>query len=236
LLAKRDEMNIAILFSGGKDSVYSTWVVQHQGWNINTLLTVMPYSRDSLLFHHPNVEWTHLQAEAMGLAHRTIRAAQNNELMDLSHDLVRLKTDQAVSGLVTGAVASDYQKNRFDNMCDAIGLKTYAPLWHKNPKRLVEDLKKAGFRIILTAVAAKGLDESWLGRELSDQEWSRLERLSQIHGIHLTGEGGEYESFVLDAPHFGKIVEIEKSRIEWNGDRGRLVIEAASLADKPGNG
>jgi diphthine-ammonia ligase len=228
-------MKTAILFSGGKDSTYATWVVQHQGWDVHVLLTLQPSSSDSLMFHHPNVEWTYLQAEAMGLPHCTVQATSKDELADLRHNLTELKTNQGVSGLVTGAVASDYQKTRFDNMCDAIGLKTHAPLWHKNPKLLVEDLKRAGFRIILTAVAAKGLDESWLGRELSDQEWSRLERLSKMHGIHLTGEGGEYESFVLDAPHFSKAIEIEKSRNEWRGDNGRMIIEKASLRDKPGN-
>jgi diphthine-ammonia ligase len=226
-------MKTVVLFSGGKDSTYATWVVQHQGWEVESLLTVRPNSRDSLMFHSPNVEWTRLQAGAMGLPHRTVQASQNDELMDLHRNLVGLKTGQGVSGLVTGAVASDYQKSRFDNMCDAIGLKTYAPLWHKNPKLLVQDLKNARFRIILTAVAAKGLDESWLGRELSDEEWTRLEKLSKMHGIHLTGEGGEYESFVLDAPHFSKTIEIERSRNEWHGDSGRMVIEAASLRNKP---
>jgi diphthine-ammonia ligase len=228
-------MKIAVLFSGGKDSTYATWVVQHQGWDVTTLLTVRPRSRDSLMFHYPNIEWTHLQAEAMGLPHHTLEAAQNDELTDLRKNLVVLKTGQGVSGLVTGAVASEYQKARFDNMSDEIGLKTYSPLWHKNPRLLVEDLKKARFRIILTAVAAKGLDESWLGRELTEQEWSRLEGLSKVHGIHLTGEGGEYESFVLDAPHFSKTIEIEKSRNEWHGDSGIMVIEEASLRDKPGD-
>jgi diphthine-ammonia ligase len=228
-------MKTAVLFSGGKDSTYATWVVQHQGWDVDVLLTVQPSSSDSLMFHHPNVEWAHLHAEAMGLRHDTVRATRKDELADLRHDLAELKTNQGVSGLVTGAVASDYQKTRFDNMCDTIGLKTYAPLWHKNPKLLVEDLKRAGFRIILTAVAAKGLDESWLGRELSDSEWSRLDRLSKMHGIHLTGEGGEYESFVLDAPHFSKAIEIEKSRNEWHGDNGRMIIEKASLRDKLSN-
>jgi diphthine-ammonia ligase len=190
---------------------------------------------ESMMFHHPNVEWTRLQAEAMGLPHEMVDSTGENELVELREKLSALTKNQGISGLISGAVASDYQKTRFDNMCNDIGLKTYSPLWHKNPKLLVEDLKNAGFRIILTAVAAKGLDESWLGRELSDHEWSRLERLSQMHGIHLTGEGGEYESFVLDAPHFRKTIEIEKSRKEWKSDSGRLVIECASLRNKSGN-
>ena len=214
--------------------MYSAWVVLHQGWNVS-LVTVKPSSADSRMFHHPNIEWTHLQAQAMGLSHEFVESTGKNEMADLQYALVAMKSRQRISGIVTGAVASDYQKTRFDNMCDSIALKTYAPLWHKNPKLLVEDLKKSGLRIVLTAVAANGLDESWLGRELTELEWSRLEGVSRIHGLHLTGEGGEYESFVLDAPYFSKTIEIETSRKEWHGDSGRMVIEEASLRDKPGN-
>ena len=224
-------LRVAVLFSGGKDGAYATWVGQHQGWDVR-LVTVKPSSPDSCMFHYPNVEWTHLQAEAMGLSHEVVEMTGTDEMADLQHALVRMKSRHKTSGLVTGAVASDYQKTRFDNMCDAIGLKTYVPLWHKSPRLLVEDLRKFGFRIILTGVAAQGLDESWLGRELTEEEWSRLEKLSKVHGIHLTGEGGEYESFVLDAPHFSKTIEIEKSRKEWHGDSGRIVIEKALLRDK----
>ena len=227
-------LRVAVLFSGGKDSLYSAWVVLHQGWNVS-LVTVKPSSADSRMFHHPNIEWTRLQAQAMGLSHEFVESTGRNEMADLQHALAAMKSKQQISGIVTGAVASDYQKTRFDNMCDSIALKTYAPLWHKNPKLLVEDLKKSGLRIVLTAVAANGLDESWLGRELTEQQWSRLEAVSRIHGLHLTGEGGEYESFVLDAPYFSKTIEIEKSRKEWHGDSGRMVIEEASLRDKPGN-
>lgn len=227
-------MKVAVLFSGGKDSTYATWLAMHQAWDVR-LVTVRPSSGDSLMFHHPNTEWTGLQARAMGLSHEIVEIKGKDELVDLRRALDRMKSEDKISGLVTGAVASDYQKTRFDNMCDAIGLKTYAPLWHKSPRLLVNDLKKSGFRIILTAVAAKGLDESWLGRELTDQEWSKLELLSKIHGIHLTGEGGEYESFVLDAPQFSKTIEIERSRNEWHGDHGRMVIEKASLRNKLGN-
>ena len=228
-------MRVAVSFSGGKDSTYTTWLVQHQGWDIATLLTVRPHLTDSFMFHHPNVEWTRLQSEAMGVAHEMVEAVGKNELALLRDRLASLKSLREISGLVTGAVTSDYQKTRFDNMCDGIGLRSYSPLWHKSSKILVDNLKQVGFRIILTAVAAKGLDDSWLGRELSNQEWVKLEKISKIHGINLTGEGGEYESFVIDAPHFTKRIEIEKSRKEWNGDRGRMVIESASLRDKPGD-
>ncbi len=226
---------VAVLFSGGKDSTYTVWLLQHQGWDIASLVTVKPDAPDSWMFHYPNAEWTHLQAEAMELPHRVIEGGKDDELTDLQEALATEKRELGIVGVATGAVASDYQKVRFDNMCDTIGLKSYSPLWHKTPGLLVDDLKKTGFQIIMTGVAAEGLDETWLGRELTDEDWIGLARLSKRHGIHLTGEGGEYETFVVDAPFFKKTIRIEKSKTVWDGQAGRLVIEEASLRDKLGN-
>lgn len=228
-------MKVAVLFSGGKDSTYAVWVLQHLGWEISSLITVKPRRVDSWMFHYPNVEWTPLQADAMGIPHRMVQAGGDDELVELQDVLVSMKRERGILGLATGAVASDYQKTRFDNMCDAIRLRSFSPLWHKRPELLVNDLTKAGFRIVMTGVAAKGLDETWLGRELSDEDWRDLSRLSKKHGIHLTGEGGEYESFVLDAPSFKRVVRLEKTEVAWNGQSGRLVIERASLRDKLGH-
>src|SRR5207245_6767248 len=170
----------------------------------------------------------------MGLPHRTIEAGED-ELLGLREGLDETREALGIDGVVTGAVASDYQKSRIDQICDKLGIKSFAPLWHKDPKILVNDLKVAGFKIILSGVGAGGLDESWLGQELTDERWSTLEKLSKKHGIHLTGEGGEYETFVFDAPHFMDRVSIKKTHKKWEGQIGYLVIEQASLQPRPAN-
>jgi len=170
----------------------------------------------------------------MGLPHRTIKAGQD-ELSSLREGLDRMREELGIDGVVTGAVASDYQKSRIDQISDTLGIKSFAPLWHKDPRKLVYDFKAAGFKIILSGVGAAGLDKSWLGQELTDERWATLEKLSRKHGIHLTGEGGEYETFVLDAPHFKNRISIEKTRYEWDGQSGYLVIEEASLQHKLAN-
>ena len=227
-------MKVAVLFSGGKDSTYATWIAQHQGWDVETLVSVLPKGVESLMFHFPNVCWTEIQAEAMGLPHRTIDAGQD-ELVSLREGLEKTRKALGIDGIVTGAVASDYQKSRIDQICDTLGLKSFAPLWHKDPKLLVSDLKSAGFKIILSGVGAAGLDESWLGKELTDDRWLMLEKLSKKHGIHLTGEGGEYETFVIDAPNFERRVSVDKTVNRWDGQSGYLVIEQASLVHKSAN-
>ncbi len=227
-------MRVAVMFSGGKDSCYSVWLTQHQAWDIAKLVTVKPEAPDSWMFHYPNVEWTGLQACSMGLQ-QVMVASGADELESLAETLRAMKRDEGIEGLVTGAVASDYQKSRFDNLCDRVGLKSFSPLWHKKPEVLVSDLLSAGFRMVMSGVAASGLDESWLGKELSRIEWERLKELSERRGFHLSGEGGEYETFVIDAPHFSRSISIMDSERVWDGQSGRLVIRKASLGNQLGN-
>jgi len=212
-------LKVAVLFSGGKDSTYATWIAQRQGWDVESLVSVLPKGVESFMFHFPNMRWTKLQAEAMGLPYRTIKAGP----------------DELLSLRVTGAVASDYQKTRIDQICDVLGLKSFAPLWHKDPRTLVNDLKTAGFKIIVSGVGAAGLDETWLGKEMTDERWTILEKLSRKHGIHLTGEGGEYETFVLDTSQFKSRVSVDEATNRWDGQSGYLVIEKASLLRKSAN-
>lgn len=227
-------MRVAVLYSGGKDSTYATWIAQHQGWDIATLISILPRNVESMMFHFPNVEWTKLQAQALELPHHSLEA-KNDELFSLKEGLAQVKEDLGINGVVTGAVASDYQKSRIDRLCEDLGLKSFAPLWHKDPRRLVEDLKSLGFKIMMIGVGAGGLDESWLGKELADDRWAMLEALSMKHGIHLTGEGGEYETLVLDAPMFRKRVQVVKGHTQWDGDSGHYVIDSAVLRDKSPN-
>ena len=225
-------MRVAVLFSGGKDSTYAGWLAQHQCWDIPILLTIAPSSQDSMMFHYPNVKWTRLQAQALGIKQHVVSTFANNELEELEKSLNDVKKQYSVDGLVTGAVASDYQKSRIDQICDRLQLKTYNPLWHKSSHRVANDLHQAGLKIIFTRVAANGLDSSWLGHVITGANWNRLMELSKKYRFNLSGEGGEYETFVIDAPHFARRIEIEKGTIQSDGDAKTFVIESASLHEK----
>jgi uncharacterized protein (TIGR00290 family) len=99
-------------------------------------------------------------------------------------------------------------------------------------KNYLKELLVTGFEVIITAVAAEGLDQSWLGRRLDEKAIADLEKLSDKHGVHMGGEGGEYESFVLDGPIFRKRIRILSAHKEWDGARGSFVIDAAELVGK----
>ena len=93
---------------------------------------------------------------------------------------------------------------------------------------LAEEMLSAGFEIRIIRVAAYGLDESWLGRTLDADALDELEDLNDEYGVHILGEGGEFETLVTDGPHMDRRIELEYST-EWDGTRGTIVVEDAWL-------
>ena len=134
--------------------------------------------------------------------------------------------------MITGAIWSDYQWSRINEICEELGLKTFSPLWRRDSEMLLREMLDAGFDMIIVGAYADGLDSSWLGRKLDAKMLEELIKLRKKRGISLSGEGGEFETLVLDAPNFKKGIRIEHSKTEWRKDGGALIIEKASLVDK----
>lgn len=137
-----------------------------------------------------------------------------------------------VEALASGVVCSWYQMRIFQLVSDEFGLKLYTPLWGKDPLRLLSEEIESGMEIIVTGVAAEGLDESWLGVKLDYGAVERLEKLRFRYGLSPIGEGGEMETFVTDAPFFRYRIRILDSRKMWKGMSGYLSIEEAILQPK----
>ncbi|MFQ6061320.1 MAG: diphthine--ammonia ligase [Thermoplasmata archaeon] len=222
-------MDLAALFSGGKDSTYALYLAQQKGWKVKYLVAAIP-SDDSYLFHVPNVRLTSLHSEAMEIPLKQfeVRGGEEEEMIALQNMLKELD----IEGLVTGAVASDYQWSRFNQIGEDIGVKVFSPLWRKNQKRVMEEILRAGFDVMITGVYAEGLDESWLGRRIDEECLKDLQLLEQERGINISGEGGEYETLVLDSPNFKRRLKLEEVEKDWDGKRGHLRVRKAILARK----
>ncbi|MCK4968279.1 MAG: TIGR00289 family protein [Candidatus Aenigmarchaeota archaeon] len=225
-------MKLAALISGGKDSIYAAYVMKQQGHKITYLLTMHPKRTDSYMFHHPNIELTESIAKSMNipLIIGTTKGEKEKELADLEELILKVKNH--VDGIITGAIDSKYQKERIDAICLKHGLKSIAPLWHKDPKAYLEELLENKFTIIITAVAADGLDASWLGRNIDKKAIDDLEKINKKVGIHMAGEGGEYETLVLDCPLYQKRIFITGAENLWKDDSGIYKIDDVKLIDK----
>ncbi len=201
---------------------------------IEVLLSMLPASGDSYMYHVPNIQLTKYSAEALGLpiVLRNTVGKPPQENADLRDALSEIKDVYGVEGVAAGAIGSNYQYNIVSNICKELGLAAYTPYWQKDHEILIRDAIDAGFDMRMVGVAAAGLDSSWLGRKLDYGALEELKKIRRKHRIDIGGEGGEYESFVVDGPVFKKRLEILKARKVWDGVRGELVIEDLRLVDK----
>jgi len=227
-------MRSCVLFSGGKDSTLALWYAIHQAHDVACLLTMRPRRSDSWMFHHPGVEWTRLQAEAVGVPLVTAETSgvKEEELKELQGSLSSIISSYEIDCVVTGAIASEYQKSRIDRICDDLAIRSIAPLWRKDPARLIHEQVSMGFEFILAGCMAMGLDQSWLGRLVDEVALKELETIGRRYGLNLAFEGGEAETFVTDAPIFTKRIQIIEAMPVWARDSGYLNIIRAELAEK----
>jgi uncharacterized protein (TIGR00290 family) len=128
-----------------------------------------------------------------------------------------------LDGFVSGALRSDYQRNRLERLGEKMGLNTWTPLWHQDAMEHLRGLASHGFDVLLTSVSAEGLDEVWLGRVLDHATLDELEPLAKKHRFNVDGEGGEYETLVVRAPMFPEGLDLQWSKV-WDGRRGHLIV------------
>lgn len=223
---------IAALFSGGKDSTLALHKASREGSKPDLLITMHSGNPDSYMFHKPNIAFTSMQAEALGIKH-IVWFTEGKKEKELE-DLERALEENGVKTLVTGAIASTYQKARVDALCKKLGIIHIAPLWGADPVEEITEVAST-MTAIITKVAAEGFDQSFLGKVIDARIIDRLLQLNKKYRINVAFEGGEAESFVLDAPMFAKSIEITKAHAVWNGMTGEYVIEDAKLVEKKGH-
>ncbi len=222
-------MKLAALISGGKDSSFALYKALLEGHEVTDLVTIMPANEDSYMFHSANIHMTELISQAceIPLTFMTSSGEKEKELDDLRKALHCVKVD----GVVAGAIESEYQALRVQRICEELGLQMYAPLWHKEPEILLQEMIEC-MDIRMVKVSAAGLDESWLGRRFDKKMMEDLKVLNRKYRIHIMGEGGEYETLVLDAPYYKKRINLLETRNFWMGDHGVMKVIKAELGEK----
>jgi ABC transporter with metal-binding/Fe-S-binding domain ATP-binding protein len=186
------------------------------------------------MFHTPNIRWTRLQAAAADLPLVEVNSPgeEERELSDLVRAITSAREEYAIEGVVSGAILSVYQATRIQKICHSLDLWCFNPLWHTDQDRYMDTLLALGFQVMISGVFSAPFDESWLGRMLDEDALRDLRRFSRSHGITVTGEGGEYETFVLDAPFFHRQIIVEKAEKEFRHYRGRYDIKEARMVEK----
>ena len=242
------------LFSGGKDSSWALYRALAEGLPVERLLTVHPEG-DSYMYHVPATRLTALAAESIGIDHVNVHPENLRDVSGVAaadegddgdarrHDsgargaaeiepleaaLRDLAGEIDLGGVTAGAVASEYQTSRIQALCDRLEIALFAPIWRRDPWTVAEEMIDVGFDTRIIQVAAAGLDRSWLGRRLDRDALADLRSLNDEYGVHPLGEGGEFETLVVDGPHMDRRIGLEHETA-WEGTRGRLRITDAWL-------
>lgn len=185
------------------------------------------------MFHVPNLDLATAQAEALGVPLVEVEAppGEETETSVLDEAFSTAVDHHGAETIVSGAVASEYQRVRIERAAELVDVPTHAPLWHKDPVAILDTLIEGGFDVRFSAVAAWGLEERWLGRRLDRAARDELVELQERYRVHPGGEGGEYESVVLDAPMFKQRIEVTEATTSWARDAGRWTVQSFRLVD-----
>ena len=220
-------MKVAVLFSGGKDSCYSAYLAKQAGYELACLISVISENQESYMFHTPSISSTKQQSEVMEvpLIIQKTKGEKEIELKDLEKAIKKTKEKYKIDAIVTGALHSIYQASRIQKICDKLELECFNPLWQIQEFEYLNDLIKNRFKIIITGVFAYPLDKSWLAREINEDFINEVKKLHKKYKIHPAGEGGEFETFVLDCPLFKKPLKITDSKVSGEKNSWSMEIE-----------
>ncbi|RPB20298.1 hypothetical protein L211DRAFT_841813 [Terfezia boudieri ATCC MYA-4762] len=149
------------------------------------------------------------------------------EKTDETEDLHRLleyvrKKHPGASAVCSGAILSTYQRTRVENVCGRLGLISLSYLWQRPQNLLLDEMASAGLDARIVKVAAIGLDpDSFLWQNVtSRQVRMKLRILKDRWGVHIAGEGGEYETIVVEGPGWRTRLAVDNR----NGDALKLIV------------
>ncbi|MFP4523227.1 MAG: diphthine--ammonia ligase [Candidatus Woesearchaeota archaeon] len=228
-------MKCALLLSGGKDSIYAAYVASAYV-DVVGAICMQSLNSESYMFHTPNIKHVTMQAKAMGipLIMQKTQGVKEEELKDLKKAIQKAKEKWEITGIITGAVASQYQASRVQKICHELGLWCSNPLWQINQVNLLEKLVEKKFTTIISGVYAYPFDNSLLGETITKPIITQLERLQKKYHINPAGEGGEIETFVTNCPLFSHKLSVKKASKEMDTQNsGVFRIEELELIKKP---
>jgi len=208
-------MKCAVLFSGGKDSCYAAYLMKKRGFDLSCLISIFSENKESYMFHTPSITKVKKQAEAMNLPLiiQKTKGEKEKELKDLKNSIEKAIEKYGIKAVITGAVESLYQRARIGKICDKLELECFNPLWKNDQIKLLNELIENNFDIIITGVFAFPLNKSWLGKKIDKKFVEEAKYLYNKYKIQPAGEGGEFETFVLNCPLFCRKIEIIDRKI-----------------------
>lgn len=231
-------MDVAVMYSGGKDSNYAVQYALEKGWTIKYLLSVKPIRTDCYLFHFATVEHTPVQAEALGLKHYLLSCSVADPRKEAAivekfvADKQKTKAEKVDAVILGGTGLQATQIRSLQDALRPYGVEVFAAHSGEDHETVFRGMIEKGYEIMVTQVASEGLPR-WLGRTITKENFEELKKDSEKYGFHLGFEGGYADSFVVDAPTFKKMIVVEGAeKVMEDSYSGHVVIKKLKLVDK----
>ena len=229
-------MDVAILYSGGKDSTFAIQHAADKGWNIKYLISVKPTRKDCFLFHYATVEQTKELAKMLRIPHFYVKCRVSDPVKEanivkevVESNQKKMKIDAVVLG---GTGLQETQLKSMQNALRPLKIEAFASHAGEEHDMVMGEMLNRGYEILITQIASDGLKE-WLGKKITRENFAQLKRDSVKYGFHIGFEGGYADTLITDCPIFPQRLVIEDMSIIYDDNYcGHVVINKCRMEPK----
>ena len=208
-------------WSGGKDCMLALYRIQESGTHqVKVLLNMCDADSDISRSHGIRQELLVRQAEALGIELLQPKTDRAGYEQNFKAAILKLK-EQGIAGGVFGDIYLWEHRHWIERVCSECGVEAIFPLWDNLVQELAAEIISVGFKTITVSVNANQLTADFLGR-IYDQAF--VDELSQIKGIDVCAELGEFHTFVFDGPNFQHPVSFQKGAVNFRDNHWFLEI------------
>ncbi len=193
----------AISWSGGKDSCLALLLAVDAGLEVATLVTMQ--DTDGLSKSHAlPAALIEAQARALGRRWLPVATTSTGYANVFAATLAALR-DAGHTHIVFGDIDLQAHRDWLDPISRRAGLEPVFPLWGMARPAVARAVLARGIRARVVAIDTRWLDASFCG---VDYDEAFIERLPA--GVCPCGEGGEFHTFVCDAPGFDRPLSLRR--------------------------
>lgn len=193
----------AISWSGGKDSCLALLMAEDAGLAVATLVTMQ--DTDGLSKSHAlPPALIEAQAHALGLRWLPVAVASADYATVFAATLVALR-DAGHTHIVFGDIDLQAHRDWLEPIARRAGLVPVFPLWSMSRQAVAAEVLARGIRARVVAIDTRWLDASFCGVDYDEAFLARLPA-----GVCPCGEGGEFHTFVWNAPGFDRPLSLQR--------------------------
>jgi len=182
-----------VIFSGGKESVFSLLEAESQGYEIVDLLFL---EKPGFSVHKVNLPAVKAVAKMLGYKLKTISVGEEIEKDERLIEYLKEQKRKGLNTLVTGNVKLEEHHEIYESLCEKAGLELVELLRGWDTLELLMEYSKIDLQFMIIGIRDEELDPRWLGRIVTRENLEEFLTDILSRGVDPCGEYGEYHTLV----------------------------------------